>query len=206
MHRAKEREKHRNNTVPQPHARNTPVSSTDHSFCLTAVHLTPFSTSVFPDASPVYQQCSRIRSCGSNITKDNNTRRKTKGMRAHQHDSVPPTVHSHQGQIHKSEHKPWDEIDVSSHYIDDVQLTDCVTDEFRFQHPSSRRSTAQGGTSQESDPSLPVPHTIYISKSLVRNPPIALSAVAYRTSVTRFQVYTLSDVQICFVHHVVSIV
>ena len=51
----------------------------------------------------------------------------------HQHDSVSPTVRSHQGQIRKSEHIPWDENVVSSHCIDDVQLTNCVPDEFRFQ-------------------------------------------------------------------------
>ena len=125
------------NTATTPFHNRTPetllVSLTDHSFFLTAVHITPFSTSVFTAASPVYQQCSRILSCGSNITKDNNTRRK----HAQQHDSVPPTVHSHQGQIRKNEQIPWDEIVVSSHYTDDVQLTDYVTDEFRFQHPSS---------------------------------------------------------------------
>ena len=54
--------------------------------------------------------------------------------RVHQHDSVTPTVRSDQGQIRKSEHIPWDENVVSSHHIDHVQLTDCVTDEFRFQH------------------------------------------------------------------------
>ena len=129
----KVRTKHRNNAVPQPHARNTPVSLTDHSFCLTAVHMTPFSTSVFPAASPVYQQCSRIRSCGSNIAKDNNTRRNIR-KRARANTTVPPpTDRSHQGQILKSEYIPWDENVVSSHCIDAVQLTDCVTDEFRFQ-------------------------------------------------------------------------
>ena len=132
---AKVRTKHRNNTVVEPHARNTLVSLTDHSFCLTAVHMTTFSTSVFPTASPVYQQCTRIRSCGSNITKDNNTRR-NKESRVHQHDSVPPTVRSHLGQMRKSEHIPWEENVVSSHCIDDVQLTDCVTDESRFQQKS----------------------------------------------------------------------
>ena len=127
---------HRNNTVPQPHARNTLVSLTDHSFCLTAVHMTPFSTSVFPAASPVYQQRTRIRSCGSNISKDNNTRRNTRN-RACTTRQCPPTVRSHQGQIRKSEHIPWDENVVSSHYTGDVQLTECATEEFRFQHPSS---------------------------------------------------------------------
>ena len=57
----------------------------------------------------------------------------------HQHDSVQPTVRSHQGQIRKSEHIPWDENVVSSHYIDDVQLTDCVTDEFRFQQKKGKK-------------------------------------------------------------------
>ena len=55
-----------------------------------------------------------------------------KESRVHQQDGVPPTVRSHQGQIRKSKHIPWDENVVSSHDIDDVQPTDCVTDEFRF--------------------------------------------------------------------------
>ena len=53
--------------------------------------------------------------------------------RAHRHDSVPQTVPSHQGQMRKIEHIPWDEIVVSSYCIDDVQLTDCVLVEIRFE-------------------------------------------------------------------------
>ena len=53
-----------------------------HPFGSIVVHMTPFSTSVFPAASPVYQQCTRIRSFGSNIKKDNDTRRNTRD-RAH---------------------------------------------------------------------------------------------------------------------------
>ena len=61
-----------------------------------------------------------------------------KESRVHQHDSVPPTVRFYQGQTRKSEHIPWDENVVSSHYINDVQLTDCVTNEFGFQQKSKK--------------------------------------------------------------------
>ena len=44
---APESAEHRDKTVPQPHAWNDLISSTDHSLWQIAVHMIPFSTSVF---------------------------------------------------------------------------------------------------------------------------------------------------------------
>ena len=74
-----------------------------------------------------------------NITKDNNTRSNT-GNRACTNTKVSHPQSTVTKVRFASEHKPWDENVVSNHYIDDVQLTDCVTDEFNFPKKKEKMS------------------------------------------------------------------
>ena len=193
--------------VPQPHARNTLVSLIDHPYCLTVVHMTPFSTSVFPVASPVFQQCTRKRSCVSNITKDNNTRRNTR-----KRSCTNTTVSHPQSAVIKVRY-------ARVNIYHGVKMLSVVATKMMFSLPIVLPMSSDSSTPPRPDaPQVKdellwhrhhrCPYHILstLTKSLVRNLSIVLRAVTHRTSVARFQVYILSDVQICFVHHVDSIV
>ena len=145
-----------------------------------------------------HQSTNNVRYCGSKNMLETNTRRNAREC-ARTNKSVHTTV---------STKVRYARVNTYHGNIDDVQLAHCVTDKL-VQHVllfclflfSSFPLFPQPFVLTLHSSPLPVPRTIYIGKPLVRNPPNAS-----RADVTRFLVYTLSDVQIDFVHHVDNIV
>ena len=141
---------------------NALISSIDHSLCLTAVHMMPFSTSVFT-AAPTIHQCScnselsTLDQCCVFIIRRLNILHTNQSTRGYVHKEARETPGSTRAATRQqqSPHSPqpprssttvqyarvstYSGMRMSSEVATQmgVQLSDCVRDEFDSQHPSS---------------------------------------------------------------------